>query len=161
DAILRDTFKTISVRKEIPDSEKLSILPYKFNDLSGFRVLRTAGDGSAILTEGPKDSIQNVEQPFMLVGVKLGQVPKPEERDNFARTVFSGAPGLKDLKITRSEALRIGQAPAWEIMAEAKDAESGADLNVVQWLRFGENGHLQILAVARRADWQKVYPHLR
>src|SRR5581483_967527 len=140
DAMLRDAFKTISVRKEIPDSERLSILPYKFNTLAGFRVLRTAGDGSAILTDGPKDSIKNVEQPFLLVGVKVGSVPKREERDKFARDVFSGAPDIKDVKITRAEQLRIGAWDGYEIMADAKEAQGGADITVVQWLRFGETG---------------------
>jgi len=161
DAMLRDAFKTISVRKEIPESEKLSILPYKFGNLAGFRVLLTAGDGSAILTSGPKDSIKNVEQPFMLVGVKVGNVPKKEERDKFARDVFGGAPGLKDIKITRAEPLRIGQSDGYEIMADAKEAESGADVTAVQWLRFGENGHLQMLGIVRKEKWAETYPKLR
>ncbi|MBV8835041.1 MAG: hypothetical protein JO000_00750, partial [Alphaproteobacteria bacterium] len=160
DAMLRDAFKTISVRKEIPDSEKLAILPYKFGNLAGFRVLRTASDGSAILTDGPKDTV-NLEQPFMLVGVKVGAVPKREERDKFARDVFSGAPGLKDVKITRAEPLRIGQSDGYEIMANAKEAEGGADVTAVQWLRFGDNGHLQMLGIVRKEKWAEVYPKLR
>jgi hypothetical protein len=161
DAMLRDAFKTITVRKEIPDSEKLAILPYKFSNLAGFRVMRTAGDGSAILTDGPKDTIKSVEQPLMLVGVKVGAVPKKEERDKFARDVFSGAPGLKDVKITRAEPLRIGQSDAYEIMADAKEAETGADITVVQWVRFGENGHLQMLGIVRKERWAEIYPKLR
>jgi hypothetical protein len=161
DAMLRDAFKTIAVRKEVPDSEKLSILPYKINNLAGFRVLRTAVDGSAILTDGPKDAVKNVEQPFLLVGVKVGDVPKPEERDKFAREVFTGAPGVKDVKITRAEPLRIGQMAGYEIVADAKDIESGTDVTTVQWLRFGQNGHLQMFAIVRRTAWNEIYPKLR
>lgn len=161
DAVLREAFKTIAVRKDIPENEKVSILPYKFNNLAGFRVLRTAVDGSAILTEGPKDAVKNVEQPFLLVGVKVGDVPKPEERDKFARNIFSGAPGLKDVKITRAETMRIGQAAGYEIIAEAKDNETGTDVTAVQWLRFGQSGHLQMFAVVRRNAWNEVYPKLR
>ncbi|HMK78564.1 MAG TPA: hypothetical protein VK438_02895 [Xanthobacteraceae bacterium] len=161
DAMLRDAFKTIAVRKEIPDAEKLSILPYKFNDLAGFRVLLTAADGSAILTEGPQEVIKNLEQPFVLVAVKLSEVPKPEDRDRFARNILSGAPGIKEMKVTRSEALRIGQAPAWEIMAVGKEIETGADVTAIQWLRFGDNGHLQILAIVRTPEWAATYPKLR
>ena len=161
DAMLREAFKTIAVRKEIPDSEKLSILPYKLNNLAGFRVLRAAVDGSAILTEGPKDSVKNVEQPFLLVGVKIGEAPKPEERDKFARDIFSGAPGIKDVKITRAEPLRIGQMAGHEIVAEAKDIESGTDVTTVQWLRFGQQGHLHMFAIVRRTAWNDIYPKLR
>jgi hypothetical protein len=161
DAMLREAFKTLAVRKEVPDSEKLSILPYKINNLAGFRVLRTAIDGSAILTEGPKDAVKNVEQPFLLIGVKVGEAPKPEERDKFARELFSGAPGIKEVKITRAEPLRIGQMAGYEIVADAKDLESGTDVTTVQWLRFGQNGHLQMYAIVRRTAWHDVYPKLR
>jgi hypothetical protein len=161
DAILREAFKTIAVRKEIPEAEKLSILPYRFNNLAGFHVVVTAPDGSAILTEGPKDAAKNVEQPFVLVGVKFGEMPKADQRDKFARDVFSGAPGLKDVKITRAEPLRIGQAPAFEIIAEAKDVESGTDVTAVQWIRFADNGLLQIFGIVRRSAWNEVYPKLR
>lgn len=161
DAMLRDAFKTIAVRKDVPDSEKLSILPYKFNNLAGFRVVRTAADGSAILTEGPKDAVKNVEQPFLLVGIKNGETLKTEDREKFARDLFSGAPGVKDVKITRAELLRIGQSPGHEIIAEAKDVETGTDVTTVQWLRFGQSGHVQMYAIVRRTDWNEVYPKLR
>jgi hypothetical protein len=161
DAVLRDAFKSITVRKEIPEAEKVSILPYKFNNLAGFRVLRTAIDGSAILTDGPKDAVKNVEQPFLLVGVKVGNVPKTDERDKFAREIFGGAPGIKDVKITRAEPMRIGQANGYEIIADAKDADTGTDVTAVQWLRFGQNGHLQMFAIVRRNAWNEIYPKLR
>ena len=35
-------------------------------------------------------------------------------------------------------------------MAEAKDARSGADVMVVQWLRFGSGGFMQMIGVGRR-----------
>jgi hypothetical protein len=161
DAMLREAFKTIAVRKEVPDSEKLSLLPYKITNLAGFRVLRTAVDGSAILTDGPKDAVKNVEQPFLLIGIKIGEAPKPEERDKFAREVFNGAPGVKDVKITRAEPLRIGQLPGYEIVADAKEIESGTDVTTVQWLRFGQQGHLQMFAIVRRTAWNDIYPKLR
>src|SRR5262249_38523349 len=152
DAMLRDAFKTLVARKEIPYDEKVSLLPYRFGELADFRVVRTAVDGSAMLTLGKKDAAANVDQPFLLVGVKVGEVPKPEERDKFARNVFSGAPGIKDVKITRAEPLRIGQEQGYEIMADAKDMGSSTDVTTVQWLRFGQNGHLQMFAIVRRKD---------
>jgi hypothetical protein len=161
DAMLLDAFKTITTRKQVPDAEKLSILPYKFKDLAGFRVLMTAGDGSAILTEGPKEIIKSVEQPFLLVAVKVGEQPKPEDRERFARNVFSGAPGIKEMKVTRSEGIRIGQSAAWEIIAEGKEIETGADVTAIQWLRFGDTGLMQMLAIVRKPEWAATYPKLR
>jgi hypothetical protein len=161
DAILRDTFKTVAVRPTVPESERLAILPYKIGDLAKFRIVRSAREGVAILTEGPKDEVVAVEQPFLLIGLAPGAAPKPEERDAFARRVFSGAPGLKEIKITRAEPLRIGQAQGYEIIADAKDASSGTDVTTVQWLRFGQNAFLQMFAIVRKTAWNDVFPRLR
>jgi hypothetical protein len=57
--------------------------------------------------------------------------------------------------------LRIGQSPGHEIIAEAKDVETGTDVTTVQWLRFGQSGHVQMYAIVRRTDWNEVYPKLR
>jgi hypothetical protein len=160
DEVARAAFATLAVR-EVPESERLAILPYKFSDLAGFRIVRAAGDGSAILTQGPSDTVAAVEQPFLLVGVGQGEVPKADERDKFARRLFGGAPGLKDIKIMRSEPLRIGNMQGYEIVAEAKDARSDTDVTAVQWLRFGQSGYIQMFALARRAAWNEVFPKLR
>ncbi len=161
DAIVLDALKTLAVRQQIPEAERLAVLPYKIGDLSGFRVVVSAHDGMAILTQGPKDAVENVEQPFVLLSVVTGEAPKPEERDNIARLAFNSAPGLKDIKITRAEPLRFGQASGHEIIAEAKDATSGIDVTAVQWLRFGQNAHLKIFAIVKRSAWNEVYPKLR
>lgn len=161
DAVVREAFKTVAVRATVPDSEMRSVLPYKLGNLDGFRLVRTMQNGTAILTLGESDAVTDVAQPFMLIGVAGGEPPKPEERDTFARRVFSSAPGIKDIKILRAEPLRIGQAQGYEILAEAKDAKSGTDVNTVMWLRFGQSGYLQMFAIARRDAWNNVFPKLR
>lgn len=161
DEVLRTSLQTIAVRKQVPESERLGVLPYKIGNLAGFRIVRSSQNGVAILTEGPNDEVASVEQPFLLTAVVPGEAPKPEDRDKFARRVFSTAPGIKDIKITRAEPLRMGQAQGFEIVAEAKDAKSGTEVNTVQWLRFGQTGHLQIFAIARRTAWNSVFPRLR
>jgi hypothetical protein len=161
DAIVRDTFKSLAIRKQVPESEKLAVLPYKIGDLAKFRVVRSGRDGVAILTDGPKDEVTAVEQPFLLIGVAPGAAPKPEDRDAFAKRILGTAPGIKDIKINRSEPLRIGQAQGYEIVADAKDSVSGTDVSTVQWLRFGQNGYLQMFAIVRKTAWNEVFPRLR
>jgi hypothetical protein len=161
DAVLRDMFKTVTVRATVPESERLAVLPYKIGDLAKFRIVRTGREGVAILTDGPKDEVVGVEQPFLLIGVAPGTAPKPEERDAFAKRVFSTAPGLKEIKITRAEPLRMGQAQGYEIMADAKDAGSGTDVTAVQWLRFGQNAYLEMFAIVKKPAWNDVFPRLR
>jgi len=161
DAVLRDMFKTVTVRPTVPESEKLAVLPYKIGDLAKFRIVRSAREGVAILTDGPKDEVSGVAQPFLLIGLAPGGPPKPEERDAFAKRVFSSAPGIKEIKITRAEPLRIGQTQGYEIVADAKDAGSGTDVTTVQWLRFGQNAYLQMFAIVRKTAWNDVFPRLR
>jgi hypothetical protein len=161
DAVLRDMFKTVTVRATVPESERLAVLPYKIGNLAKFRIVRSAREGVALLTDGPKDEVVGVEQPFLLIGLAPGSAPKPEDRDAFAKRVFSSAPGIKEVKITRAEPLRIGQTQGYEIVAEAKDASSGTEVTTVQWLRFGQNSSLQMFGIVRKAAWNDVFPRLR
>jgi len=88
DAMVRDTFKTLAIRPQVPESEKLAVLPYKIGNLAKFRIVRSGREGVAILTDGPSDEVTAVEQPFMLIGVAPGEAPKAEDRDKFARGLF-------------------------------------------------------------------------
>lgn len=153
--------KTTVVRASVPDAEKLAALPYKISDLAGFRVVRGGPDGTAILTEGPEDTVKAVAQPFVVIGLLAGESPKAEERDTFARRVFSSMPGIKEVKILRAEPLRISNQSGYEILAEAKDANSNTEITTVQWLRFGSGGYLQVFAIARRTAWADLFPRLR
>ena len=161
DAVVRDTFKSLALRKQVPESERLAVLPYKIGDLAKFRIVRAGREGVAILTDGPNDEVAAVEQPFVVIGVSPGGAPKPEERDAFARRLLGTAPGIKEIKITRAEPLRIGQAQGYEIVADAKDSTSGIDVTTVQWVRFGQSGYLQMFAIVRKPAWNAVFPRLR
>jgi len=46
-------------------------------------------------------------------------------------------------------------------MAEAKDARTGTDVEVVQWLRFGSGGFLQMVGVAPADNWTSALARLR
>ena len=46
-------------------------------------------------------------------------------------------------------------------MAEAKDARTGTDVRVIQWLRFGGGGYLQMVGIARADSWTSVFARLR
>jgi len=60
-----------------------------------------------------------------------------------------------------SEPLRIGGQLGYQTMAEAKDARSGIDVMVVQWLRFGSGGFLQMIGVARADNWTGFLARIR
>jgi hypothetical protein len=161
DAVIRNTFKSVAIRKDVPESERIAVLPYKLSNTAGFRIIRAERSGTVLMTDGPLDAVAAAEQPFVLITVSSGDAPKPDERDKFARQLFAGAPGMKDIKITRSELMRIGNAPGHEIVADAKDISGVADVNAVQWLRFGQGGQLQMFAIFRKSAWNTVFPRLR
>jgi hypothetical protein len=161
EAGVRQAFTTVAVRETIPEAEKLAVLPYRLADMAGFRIVVGAQDGTAILTDGPKDSASPVEQPFFIVGVKKGEAPRTEERDTFARRIFASTPGIKDVRFVSSESLRIGGQQGYQIVADAKDMKSGTDLRVVQWLRFGANAHIQMFGFARQDVWEDTFKRFR
>ena len=68
-------------------------------------------------------------------------------------TSFAEIGGIRDVRITMSEPLRIGGQSGYQTMAGAKDTRSGADVMVVQWLRFGSGGFLQMTGIARADTW--------
>jgi hypothetical protein len=160
DAVVRNAFRTVAIR-QVPDAEKLAVLPYKIGNLGGFRIVRSSPNGTAILTLGAKDEAVGVDQPYAMIGVAGGETPKAEDRDRVAKAILANTPGIKDIKLVRSEPLRIGQAQGYEIVAEARDAATNSDVNTVLWLRYGQSGYLQMFAIARRASWGDVFPRLR
>jgi hypothetical protein len=158
---IREALKTLVTRAAVPDAEKLAALPYKLGDLAGFRLIRGGPDGTALLTDGPEDTVAAVAQPFVLIGLAPGEPPKAEERDTFARRAFSSMPGIKEVRILRAEPLRISNQAGYEILAEAKEANSNTEVTTVQWLRFGAGGYVQMFAIARRDVWTDLFPRLR
>jgi hypothetical protein len=160
DAVVRAAFATLEVRT-VPADEQLAALPFTLADLGGFRIARVQPGTAAMLTDGPKDSIESGEQPLLLLSISLGQPPQPAERDAFARRLIGATPGLKDVRVVRSEPLRIGGHQGHEILVEAKDAKSGNDITAVQWLRFGSGGFLRVIGLASKEVWPSVFPRMR
>jgi outer membrane biosynthesis protein TonB len=115
--------------------------------------------------EAPKDtSKEAAARSFdarLLIAAAPGGPAEADDRGSFARTSFAEIGGIRDVRITMSEPLRIGGQSGYQTMAEAKDARSGADLMVVQWLRFGSGGFLQMTGIARADAWTSTLSRLR
>jgi hypothetical protein len=97
----------------------------------------------------------------LLIAAAPGGPAEADDRSSFARTAFAEIGGIKDVHITMSEPLRIGGQSGYQTMAEAKDARSGADVMVVQWLRFGSGGFLQMTGIGRVDVWTRTLARLR
>jgi hypothetical protein len=161
DAALRAALATFTTRAAVPLQEQLELLPFSLKDLAGFRIVRAAATGAALLTEGPKDAIELSDQPLLLITFLPGAADQVSDRESLARRAISGTPGVKDMRVVRSESMRIGGQPGHEIVVDAKDAKTETDLRVVQWLRFGPAGSLRLLGAVRADEWDKVFPKFR
>jgi hypothetical protein len=161
DEACRASLASFVVRAKVPPSEQLALLPYQLRDQAGFRVVRALGDGSALLTDGPNDTITAADQPYVLIAIPPVTVPQPEEREGFARRLMAATPGVKEIRIVRSEPLRISGQPGHQLIAEAKDDPSATPVTMVQWLRFGPGRFLRVFGLARTEVWQSVFMRMR
>jgi len=152
---------TSTVFRPTPVAERLAMLPYAMSNLAGFRLLQASTEGTALLTDGPKDVLSAMDQPFVIVTITLGQIPQPSNYDAFARQVVATVPGLKGIRVVSAQALTIGSQPGYEVVAEASNEKNGADVTLVQWLRFGSTGYLRIIGIAPRNGWPAAFPRLR
>lgn len=161
DEACRASLASFAVRAKVPASEQLALLPYELRDPAGFRIVRALADGSALLTDGPKDTITAADQPYMLIAIPPVGAPQPDDREGFARRLMAATPGVKEIRVVRSEALRIGGQPGHQLIAEAKDDPSGTAVTMVQWLRFGPGRFLHIFGLARTEVWPDVFTRMR
>jgi hypothetical protein len=161
---IRAAFATLTVRATVPVEEQLSVLPFGMRDLGGFRIVRVQPGAAAILTDGSKDVVEIAEQPLLIVALAPAPTQpqlQPNDREALARRLFGELAGLKDIKITRSEPLRVAGQQGHELLVEAKDANSDTDVTAVQWLRFGTGSILRMVAIARKDAWPALYPRFR
>jgi hypothetical protein len=90
-----------------------------------------------------------------------GGPPEADQRAEFARLMFNEIGGIRQVKIVMSEPLRISGQPGFQTMAEAQDVRTGSDVRVMQWLRFGSGGYLQMVAIANADGWTTTLSRLR
>ena len=166
DRVVRAALATLAIRAKVPEAEELGLLPFSVGDFAGFHVedvlrgralmLRDAG-----AAEPAKDAAAGGVDARMLIAALPGGPSEPDGRANFARLAFNEIGGIRDVTITVSEPLRIGGQSGFQTMAEAKDARTGADVRVIQWLRFGGGGYLQMVGIAGADGWTSVLARLR
>jgi len=163
DAAIRAALASLAVRDTVPDEEQLSLLPFKVGELAGFRINGIMPGRAVMLGDsaGRPGTPGSAADTHILVAVVPGGPAQVSERDAFARDAFATIAGLKEVRITGSEPLRIGGQQGHQIIADAKDASGAAALTVVQWLRFGGSAYLQMVGVARAEAWKDAYPRFR
>lgn len=159
---IRKMLATTTLRTDVPVKEQLDLLAFNITDLADFKTVRTLAPRSAVmLTDGTEDTTLD-GAPYMVIGLMPRGPAQPEDRDRFARQTAASIPGMRDARITSSEAMRIDGSPGYETRIEAVSGKNDTPVTIVQWLRFG-SGHmsLRIIASATKDDWAKAFPRFR
>ena len=164
DAAIRTMLASLTIRSTVPVDEQLGLLPFKVGEFAGFRVGGVIPGRAVMLTDALPDASGRPvagSDPHMLVNVAAGGPAQASEREPFARDVLAALPNIKDIRLTSSEALRLSGQQGHQIIASAKDGAGADALTVVQWLRFGSGGYLQMVGIARANSWREAYQRFR
>jgi hypothetical protein len=169
DADVRAALATLTARTNIPDAERMSLVPFTVGNLAGFRIddvlpgrammlIDTPAQGSS---DKPADPSKHETNARFLIAAQQGGPDQFKDHDSFARETFNQIGGIVNVRVVDAEPLRIAGQSGYETLANAKDPENGDDLKVVQWLRFGSGGYLQMVGVARAALWGDMFTRMR
>jgi hypothetical protein len=164
DAAIRTMLASLTIRGTVPVDEQLGLLPFRVGELAGFRVGGVIPGRAVMLSDAVPDASGQPaagKEPHMIVNVGPGAPAQASEREAFAREVFATIPNIKDIRLTSSEALRMSGQQGHQIIANAKDGAGADPLTIVQWLRFGSGGYLQMVGIARADSWTAAYQRFR
>jgi len=164
DAAIRAALGTVAVRATVPTEEQLGLLPFTVAELAKFRVGGVVPGRAVMLSDAAPDvavAPAGALEPHIFVAVAPGGPAQNSERDAFARDVFATIPGIKEVRITTAEPLRISGQQGYQIIAEAKDPAGTTPVTVVQWLRFGGGAYVQMVGIARTDGWKDAYQRFR
>ena len=164
DAAIRASLATLAFRAAVPVDEQLGLLPFKVSELSGFRIAGVIPGRAVMLSDAPAGapgSPDSTNEPHIFAAIAAGGPAQSADRDTFAREVFATLPNIREIRVTTSEPLRMAGQQGHQIIADAKDASGTSPLTVVQWLRFGGGGYMQIVGIARADAWKEAYPRFR
>jgi hypothetical protein len=169
DAVVRTALASLTLRAKVPDTDYLQALPFKVGDTAGFHIGNVIPGRALMLIDAPEyphmiatNGLPEYEfNARFIVTAAPGGPSDPNQRANLARDAFNSIDGIKDKQVTMAEPVRINGQEAFETVASAKDVSTGANLKVVQWLRFGGGAFLQMIGVSRAEIWDKELPRLR
>ena len=99
-------------------------------------------------------------EAILLISAGGGAPSQADERASFAKNVLRTIQGFNNLRLQSQEPMRIGGQPGYEVRANGKDAQ-GADIEIIQWLRFGTGAYLRILGFAPKDKWQETFTRFR
>jgi len=89
DETVRTALATLAARSTVPDNEQLMLVPFRISDTAGLRLVRVVPGVAAQFTDGPKDTIEALDQPQLIIAAAGGGPQQLGDRDQFARNATS------------------------------------------------------------------------
>ncbi|MGT2487286.1 hypothetical protein ACU4GA_17720 [Methylobacterium oryzae CBMB20] len=122
-----------------------------------------AGDGRQLGPphQRPKDQMQSLEQPILVLAQAVQQPPAAEQRDGFARAALASNQTMKDFVIERAQSYRSNGVDWHEIVARALDQPTNQPVVVMQTIRFAPDGYIRALGVVRQDQRDGVLAKFR
>jgi hypothetical protein len=169
DSVVRAALATLSERGKVPQAELLGLLPFTIGNLAGYHIANVIPGRALMLIDEPKFPHMTATKGVpeftldarVMIAVMPGSPRNDADKSNFARLAFGTIDGIKDIQVTMSEPVRLDNQDGFETVAKAKDSRSGADLVVVQWLRFEGGRFVQMVGLSRADIWPDELPRLR
>jgi hypothetical protein len=129
--------------------ERLPALPYLLRERAGLR-LSNIVMGIVALTEGPRDDVQDLDQPFLVIAHSARPLPEPDKLDAHARHALQAGVKMSIVTVIKSRPERFRGLAGWELVAEVKD-QKGVDGTIVFWMMPMPTGHLQIVGSTKKS----------
>lgn len=169
DSVVQAALATLAMRPKVPDTEFLKLLPFTVGDLAGFHIGNIIPGRALLLLDAPKTphlvatgGVPEYEfDARFVINAAPGGPSDPDQRANLARDAFHTIEGIKNVQITMAEPVRIDDQEGFETVASAKDSGTGANLMVIQWLRFGGGAFLQMVGISRADVWDSELSRMR
>jgi hypothetical protein len=162
DDAIRKMLATTTMRADVPVQEQLAVLPFKVTNLADFKKVRIIPPGAAVTLSDADDNVLDLGgPPYIVVSLAPISAITDDDRARIARDLVNTLPGLKNVRITNAEPMRISGTPGFEIRLDATTAKDDKDISLVQWLRFGSNATLRMVGGATKTDWAAAFPRFR
>jgi hypothetical protein len=158
---VRKMLLSVSIRASVPVREQLDLLPFRLSETAGFKNIKTVIPGSTVVLSDGADNAPVEDTTYMVITVAPGSPPPTEDRNRFAERLLTTIPGLRNMRVTSSEPIRIGGAPGIETRLEAVSGKADREVALIQWVRFGPGAYLRIVAGATKENWAEAFPRFR
>jgi hypothetical protein len=150
DESIEAALKTVAFRERPNLAAQIAALPFTVGDLAGFRpAFSLLGLG---LTEGPKDTDPEEQQPFLAISTGLGAPSPDSDRLVFARELLSSLKSIRITNITSAKIFEDGGAQWAEVEATGLEGKAATPHDISFFVRFEDREYIAIKASALSTD---------